>query len=310
MKRILSKLLGITALFIYSSCGTGGGTPTVGVVATPATESQNVSVDQSAKPQLRVEIPALFSPNLDVANDSLPIRITVTHSAPIKDWRIEIVPNRRVYGQTAPSQGEQVWQTFYETAGEGTPPSQWLWNGRSGSGEMVESASDYIFNLSVNDVNGNNATYEGMINVDVIVRREGNGYHIVVSDILFPPNSSNFSLLSEENRRINTRVMLLIAQALNRFPEYRITVEGHANPTTPPNSAQRTAEESGTASVLGLRPLSEARARAVADYIVQNGNVSSSRLTVVGMGGTRNVAAYNNAEENWKNRRVEFWLQR
>ena len=311
----------VSTAVIFSACSNQSSVTAGTAPVTSENQNANISANPNTSPHLTVKIPVLFSPNPDVANNRLPIQIAVSHSVPIKDWHIEIQPNRREYVQVQNSNRrqdlgrdatgkERRWPAFYEEAGKGIPPLEWVWNGRSKSGEIVQSASEYTFILSVNDIYDNNAVYEGTINVDVLVRQEGDNYRIVVSDILFPPNSSNFALLREEDRNTNTRIMELIAYALNRFPDYRITIYGHANPTTPPDTAQRTTEETGTAAIMGLRPLSEARAKAVADYLVQNGHISANRLTVRGMGGAYTVAAYNDTNENWKNRRVEFYLQK
>jgi len=334
--RIATKYLPVALIstaVVFYACATQTNTAPAPVAPAPASENQPVSVTQdttsnqnvspnpNTAPRLTVRIPALFSPNPDITSNRLPIQITVSHPAPIKDWNIEIQPNRREYipvqvgtprqdlGRDATGK-ERRWVSFYEESGTGTPPAEWVWNGRTATGELVQSAGDYAFILSVNDIYDNNAVYEGTINVDVLVRQEGENYRIVVSDILFPPNSSNFTLLKEEERAANTRIMERIAYALNRFPDYRVTIYGHANPTTPPDTVQRTTEEAGTATIMGLRPLSEARAKAVADYLVQNGHISANRLTVRGMGGAYTIAPYNDVHENWKNRRVECFLQK
>jgi outer membrane protein OmpA-like peptidoglycan-associated protein len=174
---------------------------------------------------------------------------------------------------------------------------------------MVQSATDYRFTITVTDVFGNTTTEEGIISVDVLVKREGDNYRIVVPSIIFPPNAANFSLLNDDDRRSNERILRLIARALNRFPDYKITVEGHSNPTTPAGTPERERDEAGTPGEIGLRPLSEQRAQAVVNDLVTR-EIDQSRLTAVGMGGSRTVADWNDDDENWKNRRVEFLLHR
>jgi outer membrane protein OmpA-like peptidoglycan-associated protein len=259
------------------------------------------------------------------------IAIDVNHPAPIKEWIITVQPNRRQSGsgEQRERQGERAERQeeraerpegerqggrrrapFFELTGTGEPPAVWEWNGRGTSGDMVLSATDYLFRLSVTDTFDNNNVIEGLISVDVLVIRDGDVLRIIVPSIIFPPNSADFSLLNDEDRRSNSRILRLIANALNRFDDYMITIEGHANPTTPPGTAQRNTEESGAPGVIGLRPLSESRARAVLDFLVTNNNVERSRLTAIGMGGLRTVAEYDDDENNKKNRRVEFILKR
>jgi len=281
-------------------------------------------------PELTVVIPELFSPSPDVVDDTMTILITVKHTAVIKDWHITIQAMRQ---RLTPEQlaqlsarGDQARQrtgqqrqrqAFFEQTGAGTPPARWAWNGRStsrlnegGVGEMVQSATAYQFVLAVSDIFGNSSTYEGIINVDVIVRRDGDKLRIVVPAITFEADQSNFSQvvdkkLSEEEVNSNRRVLRLIANALGKYPGYNITIEGHANPTTAPKTRARTNEEDI------LKTLSERRARAVGEYLTANHNINAARFKFAGMGADRVVVDFNDdAEEKWKNRRVEFILDR
>ncbi|HSH13246.1 MAG TPA: OmpA family protein, partial [Desulfurivibrionaceae bacterium] len=58
-----------------------------------------------------------------------------------------------------------------------------------------------------------------------------------------------------------------------------------------------------------LIPLSTARAEAVRQKLVEFG-VAPARLSVVGRGSSEPVVAFTDAENRWKNRRVEFILIR
>ncbi|MDR3020138.1 MAG: OmpA family protein [Treponema sp.] len=328
MKKIMSKisvLAVIIALFAVIGFVMACASPPPPPPPPPPEENPNIA------PEVSVTIPEIFSPDPDKEDDTMSIAIAVNHPAPIKEWTITVQPNRRQAGtQSGGQQQEQRERqgerserqerqaggerqrraAFYELSGTGNPPASWEWNGRGTSGEMVQSATDYQFRLAVKDVYDNNNVFEGLINIDVLVVRDGDILRIVVPSIVFPPNSADFSLLSEEDRRSNSRILRLIANALNRFADYRITVEGHANPTTPPGTAQRNTEETGAAGVIGLRPLSESRARAVVDSLVTTNGITRARLTAVGMGGTRTVADYDDEDDSWKNRRVEFILQK
>jgi outer membrane protein OmpA-like peptidoglycan-associated protein len=175
---------------------------------------------------------------------------------------------------------------------------------------MVQSATDYQFTLTVNDIFDNAGTFEGIISVDVLVRREGDNLRMIVPSIVFPPNAANFALLSAEDTRANERVLRLIARALNKFDDYQITVEGHANPTTAPGTAERATEENGTRTVIGLVPLSNDRAKAVIEYLVSTHSIGQTRLSAIGIGGERTVTDWDDDDENWKNRRVEFILKK
>jgi outer membrane protein OmpA-like peptidoglycan-associated protein len=56
-----------------------------------------------------------------------------------------------------------------------------------------------------------------------------------------------------------------------------------------------------------LQPLSDARAKTVLNMLVEFG-VNRARLSSIGMGGTQPVVKYEDRDNWWKNRRVEFIL--
>ena len=100
----------------------------------------------------------------------------------------------------------------------------------------------------------------------------------------------------------NDAVLRRIAQVLNKFSTYRVKVEGHANPTG------RTARERQREQAAD-QALSDLRARFVADYLARLG-VTRSRLTPFGIGNIRPVANIEDRANWWKNRRVEFILEK
>jgi len=275
-------------------------------------------------PELVVGIPDLFSPDPEIVDDTMTVSIKVIHSAEIRDWSITVqamrqrltpeqlaeIQSRREEQTTRQRTGQQrERRPFFEQTGTGSPPAEWIWDGKSSSreGEMVQSATAYQFVLYVNDIYGNNSTYEGVIEVDVIVRKDGDKLRIVVPSITFQADSSNFSQLAgdltEEVINSNRRVLRLIANALNKYPDYKITIEGHANPVHEPNTRNHRNMEPS------LKSFSEERARAVGVYLTENHNIDSSRFTYIGMGSDRVIIAFKeDAEEKWKNRRVEFIL--
>jgi flagellar motor protein MotB len=241
-------------------------------------------------PELAVSIsPRYFSPDGDGIDDELLITISCRDESPIDEWKLTIM------------EGDQPNQIFFERSGKGIPPAQIAWNGRSSLGELVQSATDYPFSLTVKNVRGLSSTSHGLIGVDVLVINEGDQLRVQVPSIVFGSYSSGFTGLSEETLRSNDFILRRIAQVLNKFNTYKVTVEGHAN-LTAETEAARLLEH-----VRELRPLSEQRAKFVVDYLVNLG-VDRSRLTAVGIGGARPVAKYEDRANWWKNRRVEFIL--
>jgi flagellar motor protein MotB len=214
--------------------------------------------------------------------------ITCKDESPIGEWKIEI-------------REPQSNLVFSAWSGQGDPPARIEWDGRSTKGELVQSASDYPFILTVSDIHGNASTFEGVIEVDVLVIREGNNLRVQVPSIVFGSNSGGFDGLDAETLGNNDYILKRIAQVLNKFSTYKVTVEGHANLTAATEAARRTEQ------TRELQPLSEKRAQFVVDYLVKLG-IARSRLNAVGIGGARPIVKYEDRDNWWKNRRVEFLL--
>jgi outer membrane protein OmpA-like peptidoglycan-associated protein len=251
----------------------------------------------TAGPELEVSFSSeYFSPDGDGVEDELTVSIKARDESPIQNWRIEI---REPYPPHL---------LFSEWSGDGPPPEQIVWDGRSVSGELVQSATDYPFKITVTDAFGNSSVYEGVIQVDVLVIREAGGVlRVQVPSIVFASDSGSLDGLNAETTANNDWILTRIAQVLNKFNTYKVKIEGHANPTTPPNTAARRTEEAGTNRIKGLLPLSEERAKSVVEYLVKLG-VDRGRLTAIGVGSARTIVDFADKDNWWKNRRVEFIL--
>jgi outer membrane protein OmpA-like peptidoglycan-associated protein len=118
-----------------------------------------------------------------------------------------------------------------------------------------------------------------------------------VPSIVFRANAADFNGLDPAVVDNNIRIIRRIAEILNKFRDYRVQVEGHANPVARTEAEERTE----------LQPLSESRARAVVNMLGEYG-VARTRLSSTGMGGSRPVIKWEDRDNWWKNRRVEFIL--
>ena len=248
-------------------------------------------------PKLKVQtLPKYFSPDNDGIDDDLFVKLKCESLLPVSSWAFEIF---------APSENASV-KSFWKTSGESTITDRLVWNGRSNSGELVQSATEYKYKFTVTDSIGLTSEVEGSITVDVLVIRDGDLLRILIPSIVFRANQSDFVGqdkdpvygLTKEQIANNERVLKRIAEILNKFKEYNIVIEGHAN------NVSGTLEE-GEKDI----PLSEKRAEYVKARLVKYG-VSAGRLTTVGRGGTMPIAPGNDKSVNWKNRRVEFILQK
>ncbi len=235
-------------------------------------------------------IPLPFSPDNDGIDDELNFSISVEDLSPINTWRLEIL--------------DRQMNAFNSFGGEGTPKSNIIWDGRSSTGELVIAAEDYPFRFTIEDDLGNTSTINGSLPVDVLVIRDGDKLKIQIASIVFEPNSAKFSQRDQQTADKNMFVLDRIAEILNKYRNYRITIEGHANPVffnDPVKGPQEEKEE--------LAPLSKDRAAAVRDSLIERG-IHPGRLQVTGLGGTRTIADPGNRDVNWKNRRVEFILEK
>lgn len=252
-----------------------------------AAQAMPITIDTAGPVLSFSSSPEYFSPDNDGENDVLTINLGAKDASGIADWSFEI------------REPQPPHPRFYRVEGKGAPSPRMTWNGRSQRGELVQAATDYPYTYTVTDILGNTSKLEGHIGVDVLVIRDGDQMRLNVPSIVFRSDNADFNGLSQDVVNNNNRILRRIAQILNKFPEYRVRVEGHANPVI------RTQAEQDTE----LQPLSERRARAVVDFLVNFG-VNRGRLSSVGVGGSRPVAAFEDRNNWWKNRRVEFILIR
>ena len=238
-------------------------------------------------PELSVDLsPRFFSPDNDGIDDELYIRLSARSLSPFARWSFEIREPEGTAGRV-----------FWQTGGSGTITEQIIWDGRSNESELVQAATDYPFTFTVQDDVGMTSVVRGYIPVDVLVIRDGNNLKIAVPSIIFAKNVATFDGLAPDVIAKNEQILRRVAEILNRFKTYNVVIEGHANNVTGTEREDR--EE--------LIPLSQARSDAIRRILEEYG-VSSPRLSTVGMGGTRPVAAREDRDNWWKNRRVEFIL--
>jgi len=93
--------------------------------------------------------------------------------------------------------------------------------------------------------------------------------------IVFPPESADLQAVSPEQAISNSKAFTSVAQTLLDNPKYRILIDGHAN------AVQGTSRE----ETESLKPLSERRAEAAANFLVEYFIVARHRLILTGAGG-------------------------
>ena len=256
-------------------------------------------------PKLTVRTaPEYFSPDNDGVDDDLYIKLAGSTKAKIKNWSFVIKDPKG--------------KDFWKTSGKSQITERIIWDGLSnlqkdvnGNAERVQSAMDYPYEFTVTDNLGMTSTVKGVIPVDVLVIRDGNLLKMAVPSIIFESDAANFQTanakLDADKVSNNIKVLNRIADILKKFKDYKVTIVGHANKMTD-NPEEETVDnlaQWGRASM----PLSKERADAIKVYLTKRG-VNAAALSTEGMGGTKPVVNPKDKDNNWKNRRVEFILQK
>jgi len=235
--------------------------------------------------------PELFSPDDDGSDDVLTITTdTSASSRPVARWVLDIL--------------DPVGNPFRQWSGSGTPPATLIWDGTSESGELVQSASDYFVQLTIFDEFGSRHLSGAGIATDVLVMREGDRLRILIPSIIFAGNTSSLFAVENGQRTTNLVTLRRLAGILNRYSDYRIRIEGHAVQVLWNDSARAAAEQRNE-----LIPLSRNRATEVRKALTILG-VDWNRMSIEGFGGSRPIVPHSDLENRWKNRRVEFILEK
>jgi outer membrane protein OmpA-like peptidoglycan-associated protein len=146
---------------------------------------------------------------------------------------------------------------------------------------LVVKADKYLFFSENIDVRSNAAYQE--IYKDIELSPMAVGAKVVLRNLFF--ESGKAILTSESVTELNRLLVML-----NDMPKLRIEISGHTD---------------NVGSAAANQRLSEARAKAVVDYLVKDG-INASRLTHVGYGFDQPVAENNTAAGRAQNRRTEF----
>jgi flagellar hook assembly protein FlgD len=263
----------------------------------PSTQSTPF-VLQATPPLLSIGLsPLPFSPDNDGYNDELNIALGVKDYAPVDTWSLEIL--------------DPAGHHFTSFTGKGAPTGKLTWDGRSDTGELVQSASDYTMVFRLSDIYGNSATVQKTLPIDVLVIRDGDRLKISIPSIHFAVNSADFLHLDSETLaktpdavEKNIAVLKRLADIFTRYANYKIVIEGHAVMTHWDDPARGKIEQEQE-----LIPLSKARAEAVKNYLVGLG-IAASRISTVGVGAARPIVPFSDIGNRWKDRRVEFLLVR
>ncbi|GMO34604.1 MAG: hypothetical protein Ta2F_10750 [Termitinemataceae bacterium] len=262
-------------------------------------------------PKIDVKIvPEYFSPDNDGFDDDCNINLNAESLLPFASWTFQVFDTNDPSSVTKASSKIPFWTVN----GKSPITNQLVWNGKSNKQELVQSAMDYPYTFTVTDVEGQSTSTSGYINVDVLLVSDGDKLKMQVPSIIFRADSADFGSkekypaqgLDQSIIDNNMRWLRRIAQILNKFESYKVVIEGHANSLTGTQEEELKDDPRwGRAS----KQLSKERAEFVKQELVKL-KVNAARLDTEGVGGTKPVADTKDPNTRWKNRRVEFILDK
>ncbi len=257
-----------------------------------ATENDEISLDISS-PLIDCKInPIPFSPDSDGVNDKLNINLSFIDKSNILKWQLKIKDPKG--------------NSFKNFEGKNSDYENIVWDGYGDKGDLVFSAEDYPYTIKVIDEYGNMSLKEGYIPIDVLVIRDGDKLKIRIANITFAPNSAK---LDSKSYIKSMETLSKVAKILKKYKDYKVIVEGHANALMWNDYVKAKNEEKNE-----LQPLSEKRASAIREELIKLG-ISVNRLSIKGCGGRFPLVNPKKDEklwktDKWKNRRVEFILEK
>ena len=256
-----------------------------------------VSPDSPAPVELSIQsnIYSNFTPDGDGLNDLAILTPELTNICePPQSWKLEILDPKGA--------------VFREYSGSGMLPHTLSWDGKGNGGEDVFSMNSYGIRLtlvpSATDIARTGQTVviaqdSVKTGIPMLVIIPDKKWKIVVNTIHFDPDKATFNQISEEQRKENIETLDSIVLQIKEHPNCLITIEGYANNVT--NTERENIRE--------LVPLSQLRANAIMELLSERG-ITKDILTAKGKGGANPLAAWEDRPNWWKNRRVEFVVEK
>jgi len=231
---------------------------------------------------------ALFSPI--ESSDTISLKLTATSQlAKIDSWTMDIY-----------DPGRNVFRSFTKK----WPSDTAVWDGKGTNGDMVQSAEDYPVVAKIRDQFGNIGTVNATVPIDILVEKIATGYRILASRIFFKAFTADYRDVPPELAQQNMARLDALAAKLKKFPDYKITMIGHAVMINWDKPEAGREEQRAI-----LIPLSKARADAVEAALVDRG-LEKARFTTEGVGASDQLVPDSDYKDRWQNRRVALFLDK
>jgi len=236
----------------------------------------------NAPPKAEVTISTgTFSPNGDGINDAVTLQLQAQDVSEIRSWAVEI---SNTEGKLA--------KTF---KGEEPLPQAIVWDGKDDYYDAIVPSGEYKAKLVVYDIAGNKGTSSPQkLSVELPLPKLGEGIKVEEEERGLKITFSVKVLFGIGKAVLREDGYAVIEQAirvLNAYPLNKVSIEGHTDSVGSTKNNQR---------------LSEMRARAVYNYLVEKGEIDPGRLNVKGRGEEKPIASNRTVRGRDLNRRVEI----
>ncbi len=216
------------------------------------------------------------------------VAIEVEEETGVAEWTMDILN----------SKGEVI----RSYAGNGDPADQISWNGTVSNGSPADPQDNYDVRVTITDMGGNSATYTEALPFDIAIIVRNGKYYILTPNIIFGAYKSALNSAGEVMLKNNNDSIERAAEILKRYPDYNLVLEGHAL-----NIYLDGPREDREEAI--LVPLTEKRAAVVRDALIEAG-IDPDRISIEAFGGEFPIVSVTDKMIWWKNRRVEFRLEK
>ena len=234
------------------------------------TEPPELSVDHSED---------IFSPDGDGEDEEQIFKLDIEDDSAISKYTLNIY-------ESAYQKKKKKNVLFKKFKGGRQYPKEIIWDGKGEKGSVVESASEYQYQLLSEDIYGNKSQTDLMtFETDILVLLTKRGLKIRISNV-------EFDLGKATLKRNAKKILKKLSSLLEKYSEYNVNIEGHTD------------DLGGEDFNLKL---SELRAKSVMKFLIWLG-VNKDRLGFQGLGETTPILPNKNWYNRSRNRRVEFIL--
>jgi len=222
-----------------------------------------------------------FSPNGDGIDDTVTLQLEARDANEIRSWMVEIS-----------NKAGKLAKTF---EAEEPLPQSIVWDGKDDYYKATVPAGEYMAELVVYDIAGNKGTSPSQkLNVEIPLPKLGEGIKVEREERGLKITFSVKVLFGIGKAVLREDGYAAIQQAirvLKEYPRNKVSIEGHTD---------------SVGSTAYNQKLSQLRAKAVYDYLVETGEIDPNRLSTEGWGEERPIASNRTVRGRDLNRRVEI----